>query len=761
MPHSSPDTTPSRRSVLRGAALGAVGVAAAPLISAYAGGTTATKSSGVTKLTAFTSGYQLQFDNVQIVGPDKPSDTAAWLAAVQQWRADQRSAIGYDDSNYNRPELAWAQHNPIQPQMMVHDLFFYDRATGRYTVDKYLADVKHRYGGIDSVLVWPTYPNIGVDDRNTDQMFRDMPGGITGLRQMVADFNRAGVKVLFPIHPWDVGTRDPGQSWSVILPKTMAEIGADGMNGDTMYAVTLDYFTDSVADGDPLVLEPELGLADGNLSAVQWNTQSWGEIWNYTSYVPEVSQAKWLEPRHTVHVNSRWSTSKIDMLQSAFFNGTGLESWENVWGIWNQLTDRDEEAIRRVAAIEREFPDLLVSQGWEPHTPTIQNGSVFASKWPGNGSQTLWTLVNRSTTATTGDQLAVPYEAGLRYYDLWNGIELDPEVADDTATLAFPIEAKGFGAVLASTTSALPNGFAGFQQRMRQAAARPLSSFSAANTVLPQTMFPVLSTSRPAQTPPGMVAIPGADFTFTVSGTEIEGGDMAGVDVQYPWETLPGRNHSHVVTIPPFYIDRTEVTNAQYQQFMDAAHYRPADSHNFLKDWDWSDPQHPQYRAGWDNKPVTWVSLEDSRAYAAWADKRLPNEWEWQYAAQGSDGRNYPWGNTFDPTRVPPTSSSRDGLPAPADVTAYPAGASPFGVLDMVGNVWQWTNEFTDEHTSAAVVRGGSYYSPQGAPWYFPNGQSNYQLGHHNKYLLMAPSLDRSATIGFRTIQDAPGPAAA
>ena len=93
-----------------------------------------------------------------------------------------------------------------------------------------------------------------------------------------------------------------------------------------------------------------------------------------------------------------------------------------------------------------------------------------------------------------------------------------------------------------------------------------------------------------------MIAIPGADFPFTVSGTEIEGGDRAGVDVQYPWETRPARNHSHVVTIPPFHIDRTGVTNAQYQQFLDATHYRPGDSHNFLAAWDWSDPRHPHHR---------------------------------------------------------------------------------------------------------------------------------------------------------------------
>ena len=69
---------------------------------------------------------------------------------------------------------------------------------------------------------------------------------------------------------------------------------------------------------------------------------------------------------------------------------------------------------------------------------------------------------------------------------------------------------------------------------------------------------------------------------------------------------------------------------------------------NFLRDW-----KNGNYPSGWDNKPVTWVSLEDARAYATWAGKRLPHEWEWQYAAQGTDGRMYPWGNDWDAAAVP------------------------------------------------------------------------------------------------------------
>lgn len=88
----------------------------------------------------------------------------------------------------------------------------------------------------------------------------------------------------------------------------------------------------------------------------------------------------------------------------------------------------------------------------------------------------------------------------------------------------------------------------------------------------------------------------------------------------------------------------------------------------------------------------------------------------------------------------------------PDDVDAHPSGASPFGVMDMVGNVWQWTDEFTDEHTRSGILRGGSYYQPQGSLWYFPQA---YRNDEHGKLLLMAPSKDRAGTLGFRCVQDA------
>ena len=78
-------------------------------------------------------------------------------------------------------------------------------------------------------------------------------------------------------------------------------------------------------------------------------------------------------------------------------------------------------------------------------------------------------------------------------------------------------------------------------------------------------------------------------------------------------------------------------------------------------------------------------------------------------------------------------------------------GASPFGVMDLVANVWQWTDEYLDEHTRAAVLRGGCSYRPQTSHWYFPQA---YQLDQHGKYILMVPCRDRAGLVGFRCVVD-------
>ena len=670
------------------------------------------------------------------------TDHKAWLADVTRWRVERRIRIELDTSRYEKPELAWTQRAFMQAQAMMEDRYLYDPVAGRYTVDRYLDDLIERFGGIDAVLLWPDYPNLGIDARNQIDMINALPGGIPGVKAMIADFHRRGVKVLFPMMMWDQGTRDPATPWPEALTKLMIEIGADGMNGDTQDGVPLAFSLAAERQGKVLAFQPEGVVHDEQLA---WNVMSWGQY--DFGFVPKVDRYRWLEPRHMVNISDRWARSKTDDLQYAFFNGEGWESWENVWGIWNGITPRDGEATRRVATIERGVAPFLTSPDWQPFYPMTRFG-VFASRWPRVGAQ-VWTIVNRNEYGVDGRQMQVSDAPGRRWFDLYHGMELTPERAKGLGVgkvwLSFPIEAKAYGAVLAvdgEPDAAMRDLVA----RMKAVTAKPLASYSAEWKPLPQTMVAVAPTRPAAKVPAGMVEIPAGTFRFQVRGLEVEGGNTVGVDVAYPWEDTARRFHDHQMTMKRFFIDRTPVTNAQFKIFLDATRYHPKDDFNFLKDWTGG-----AYPEGWGDKPVTWVSLEDARAYTAWTGKRLPREWEWQYAAQGEDGRVYPWGDDWKSDAVPTPNKTRTLTP-PDAVDAHPAGASPFGVLDMVGNVWQWTDEHQDAHTRAAILRGGSSYQPQGSIWYFPQAYRNDQ---HGKLLLMAPGKDRAGTVGFRCVLDA------
>ena len=665
-----------------------------------------------------------------------PEESAAWLEDVQNWRRQRLEYIGYSDERYRNPATAWAQRSFVQTQVGVEDRYLFNVSTGKYTVDRYLDDLKQRYGGIDSVLIWPVYPNYGIDGRNFLDMIRSMPGGLVGVKQMVAAFHRRDVKVLFPMMMWDQGTKDPKQPWPDALAATMKTIDADGVNGDTSEGVSPSFNQAADKIRHPLVFEPERAFDD---VLVANDLMSWG-YYDYSG-APQIDRAKWLEPRHMIHVNNRWAHDRTNDIQAAFFMGTGYSTWENVWGIWNGLTERDAELVRRYATISRYAATYLSSPDWTPYFPTEFNG-VYASKWTRpNGS--VWTIVNKNPYDVSGIQFMLPAQPGLHYYDLYHGMEIVPSRINGSDGLAFRIEARGIGAI-AALPAVADADLTALLLQMRDMTRTPLSSLDATWHTLPQTFEPIAPTKPYAIAPPGMVAIPGGSYFFKVSGVEVED-DKGLVDVQYPWESSLRRDHSSLMHIPSFFMDRNLVTNDQYSKFEKASGYAPIGKGNYLADLN--------SRAGPTgslSRPVTYVSIEDARAYCKWAGKRLPHEWEWQAAAQGFDGRTYPWGDEWRSDAVPAPDISRNPrLPDP--VGQHPIGASQSGVQDMVGLVWQWTDEVRDQHTRSAIVRGGSFYTPQGSYWYFPQAYRNDQ---HNKLLLMGPSKDRSGMIGFRCVAD-------
>ncbi|MFN0087191.1 MAG: SUMF1/EgtB/PvdO family nonheme iron enzyme [Blastocatellia bacterium] len=202
-------------------------------------------------------------------------------------------------------------------------------------------------------------------------------------------------------------------------------------------------------------------------------------------------------------------------------------------------------------------------------------------------------------------------------------------------------------------------------------------------TKVPANVSATLPPARSDNLPQGMVYIPGGEFEMGRAGAD---------DAEAP---------PHKVTVKPFFIDRTEVTNEEYIRFIIATR-RPAP-------FDWIDGAFP---AGADRLPVVNVSWDDAAAYAQWANKRLPTEAEWEFAAKGPDGRLYPWGDEWN--RAFGNVGNGDGGRI-VEVGGYQSGKSPFGVFDMCGNVWEWTAGELIRYTTntqiapGRVVRGGAF----------------------------------------------------
>src|ERR1035437_8136788 len=170
-------------------------------------------------------------DGQQIPGPGSKEATTDWLSEITRSRTERRVRAGLTGEIYSRPELQWTQRSFIQPQSMVEDRYFYDPATRQYTIGRFLDDL-----------------------------------------------DRRRVRVLFPNMPWDQGTRAEARSFAETIAGLMAEIGADGVNGDTYNGVPRSFRMASDATGHPLAFEPE-GYPDSD-EMLDWDNLTWG-YWKY------------------------------------------------------------------------------------------------------------------------------------------------------------------------------------------------------------------------------------------------------------------------------------------------------------------------------------------------------------------------------------------------------------------------------------------------------------------------------------------------
>lgn len=225
----------------------------------------------------------------------------------------------------------------------------------------------------------------------------------------------------------------------------------------------------------------------------------------------------------------------------------------------------------------------------------------------------------------------------------------------------------------------------------------------------------------------GMIIIPGGEFIMGSNLADEKRGINVGVD------EIPQRKFF----LKSYYIDKYEVTSQQYKKFVDATGNKPP--------FDWENGRYP---SGETTFPVAHIDWSDADAYCRWRGKRLPTEVEWEKAARGTDGRIYPWGDSFDKNKANTKEWDRERI----SVGSFPEGASPYGVMDMAGNVWEWTSDWYKPYPGSELERtdfGEKYKVLRGGAW-----NSYGDMARSNERFPYNPKEYYQCYIGVRCVKD-------
>ncbi len=685
----------------------------------------------------------------------------------------------FDNTLFEREDLQWIRHDYIIGLEFAWNKDFYDWKKGEYHYYDFLEKGKKLFGGYDVFGIWPTWPRLGVDQRNQWDLFADLPGGLEQLKKFSEEGKKLGTRFFICFNPWDESTREenPYQGMARLIKET----DADGVVLDTRGASSLElqHAADSVKPGVVMYSEGMAVTKDmpGIVS---------GRVHDAIYLPPPLNLNKLIKPEFAIFRVCQVHDGRIRREASiAFFNGYGTELNTFAPG---QVESMEEDLmyLGKTSQILRENTSSFLAHDWTPLITGLHD-SIWVNEWPLE-NKTVYTILSLNPEGYEGPQFEVKAFKDHHLVSLWHHEEIIPDTLDGKLYARIKVDAfnkfdlgtRTEGnvdciALLPSVISAtVDKGILKVQaskgEKMKIWAGEP--SYQNENFITvqpneqeiklmdhfgsyegkfvlqlfnneelldetivylepgtPRLISKFEKTAGASQPPEGMVLIPAGVFEFMAGNT----------DQFIPY---PVQKKSIPVKMSSYYMDKYPVTNREYYEFIQESNYKTADTSNYLKHW-----KHGKYPEELRDHPVVYVSLADAQAYAHWAGKRLPTETEWQYAAQGNDGRKWPWGNEFLSRRC------NNALGHSTAVKAFPKGRSPFGIYDMVGNVWQFTQDVYDNGTYYFVMmKGGSFYKPTSSWWYVKGGPQ--PADWQQLLLLVSPGFDRNSTLGFRCVKD-------
>ncbi|MCF8350655.1 MAG: formylglycine-generating enzyme family protein [Bacteroidales bacterium] len=684
----------------------------------------------------------------------------------------------FDESLYKRDDLAWIKDEYLMVLQFAWDHKFFDWETNQYNFETFLQEAEKLMGGYDVFGIWTTWPALGMDRRNQWDLYADLPGGLDKLRELSKYAQENDTKFFIAYNPWDKSTRteNPYKGMARLIEATDANGVVLDTRGSSSYE--LQRAADSIKEGVVMYSEGMAVPKDmpGIIS---------GRVHDAIFMPPPLNLNKLIRPDFAIFRVCQLSQGRIHREACiSFFNGYGNELNTFAAGRPDWM-EEEYKFLGKISMMLRENSKACHSFEW---TPIIQSthDSIWVNKWPAD-NKTVFTVFSLIPEGFDGPLFEA--EPDHHYVSLYHHEELIPDTIK--GKLFIPAKTSAFDQAWLNTrregnvdciaafrelldvelsfdtlkinarTGDLIKVWAGAPSYQNEAVILETSAhhlklhehfgryegkfvvqlFEGSEIIderivyidpgTPRLISRVETTESAGQIPEGMVFIEGSEYLFSVkSGNGF---------IPYP-----DYNEPRKVKVRSFYMDKHPVSNLEYYEFVAKSGYRPEDSTNYLKHW--RDGKYPE---GMGVYPVVNLGLKDARAFAAWSGKRLPTEIEWQYAAQGgTHGQAWPWRKGFDSTKC------NNALGYITAIDSFPSGVSPFGVLDMVGNVWQMTHDVYDNGSYYFnILKGGSYYKPTSSWWYVQGGPK--AVNENQMLLLVSPSFNRNATVGFRLVKDA------
>ncbi|MBO9572399.1 MAG: hypothetical protein J7497_09355, partial [Chitinophagaceae bacterium] len=341
--------------------------------------------------------------------------------------------VGFNDSLFKRKDLQWIRHSYVLHLMDAWDKYYYDYTKKKYTLENFLKRGQRLYGGDDVVAVWPTWPTLGLDQRNQFDLFHDLPGGTAAMKRMAEMSRSNNTKFFICYNPWDESTRS--QNHFDGLSDLIKETSADGVILDTKgeSSSELQDAADKVRPG--VVMYSEGMAVPKDMQGIVS-----GRVHNALTHPPMLNLNKLIKPEFAIFRVTEINKGKITRdLATSFFNGYGTEINIMPAGEPHDI-DEQYKYLGRTSRILRENTYNFTSG---VYTPLIESSadSIWVNEWR-LPEKTIYTVFNMRPQGFSAPLFKVKKDTGFHYVDLWSHKLLSPVQKDNQYWI--PVEADAF-----------------------------------------------------------------------------------------------------------------------------------------------------------------------------------------------------------------------------------------------------------------------------------------------------------------------------